>query len=99
MRLPFNITDSKLEENARVKFLYTSPELHQSIEISIDGEETSVEALVDSFQRFLGALGISIPPNVSLAFVEDDEEDNENDEDKDDDEGTEDSSKDKRKKK
>ena len=78
MRLPFDLSE-KLEENARVKFLYTSPELHQTIEIGIDGHETSVEALVDAFERFLGALGISIPPNVSLAFVEDDEEEDQDD--------------------
>lgn len=84
MRLPFNLSESKLEENARVKFLYTSPELHQTIEISIDGEDTSVEALVDAFERFLGALGISIPSNVSLAFVEDDDEEDEDDKDQDD---------------
>ena len=83
MRLPFNISD-KLEEDARVKFLYTSPELHQTIEISLDGHETSVEALVDAFQRFLGALGISIPPNVNLVFIED-EEDEEQDEESDED--------------
>ena len=97
MRLPFNISDSKLEDNARVKFLYTSPELHQTIEISIDGEETSVETLVDAFQRFLGALGISIPPNVSLAFLEEDDEENSDDEGDEDDEGSREN--DKRKKK
>jgi hypothetical protein len=83
MRLPFDLSE-KLEENARVKFLYTSPELHQTIEIGLDGHETSVEALVDAFERFLGALGISIPPHVSLAFVENDEEEEDgedNDED------------------
>lgn len=83
MRFPFDIS-GKLEENARVKFLYTSPELHQTIEISLDGQDTSVEALVDAFQRFLGALGISIPPNVILAFVEDDEDDEEDNEEKED---------------
>lgn len=85
MRLPFDLSD-KLEEDARVKFLYTSPELHQTIEISLDGHETSVEALVDAFQRFLGALGISIPPNVSLGFIEDDEEETEQTDDEDDEE-------------
>lgn len=84
MRLPFEFSD-KLEENARVKFLYTSPELHQTIEISLDGHETSVEALVDAFERFLGALGIGIPPNVSLVFIEnDEEEDDQNNDDEDD---------------
>lgn len=83
MRLPFNLSD-KLEEDARVKFLYTSPELHQTIEISLDGHETSVEALVDAFQRFLGALGISIPPNINLAFVEDDEEEEDSEDEEDD---------------
>jgi hypothetical protein len=82
MRLPFDLSE-KLEENARVKFLYTSPELHQTIEISLDGHETSVEALVDAFERFLGALGISIPPNVSLGFIEEDEDEEDDDDDND----------------
>lgn len=88
MRLPFNLKETKLEEDARVKFIYTSPELHQNIEISMDGEETSVETLLEAFQRFLGALGISVPPNVILGFVEleededgDSEEDSEEDKD------------------
>lgn len=80
MRLPFDLSE-KLEEDARVKFLYTSPELHQTIEISLDGHETSVEALVDAFERFLGALGISIPPNVSLNFVENEQKEEDDDED------------------
>ena len=88
MRLPFNLSETKLEEDARVKFIYTSPELHQNIEISMDGEETSVETLLNAFERFLGALGISLPPNVILGFVEleededgDSEEDSEEDKD------------------
>lgn len=70
MRLPFELTNSKFEENARVKFSYTSPELHQNIEVSMDGEDTTVEALLDAFQRFLGALGIMTPDNVVLGFIE-----------------------------
>ena len=70
MRSPFNLTNIGLEEEARVKFSYTSPTLHQNIEISIDGDETSVEDLLDSFHRFLNALGISTPENVVLGFVE-----------------------------
>ena len=81
MRLPFNLSETKLEEDARVKFIYTSPELHQNIEISMDGEETSVETLLNAFERFLGALGISVPPNVILGFVEVEETDEETDED------------------
>ena len=75
MRLPFDLSNSKIENNARVKFLFTSPELHQNIEVSLDGNDTSVETLLDAFRRFLGALGISIPDNVEVGFVElDDEE-------------------------
>jgi hypothetical protein len=81
MRLPFNLSETKLEEDARVKFIYTSPELHQNIEISMDGEETSVETLLNAFERFLGALGISVPPNVVLGFVELEDEDLEDGED------------------
>lgn len=88
MRLPFNLTETKLEEDARVKFIYTSPELHQNIEISMDGEDTSVETLLNAFERFLGALGVSIPPNVILGFVE-----VEDDEDDDGEDGEEDSNK------
>lgn len=81
MRLPFNIDGDKIEQDARVKFTYTSPELHQNIEISLDGDETSVEALFDAFQRFLGALGISTPPNIIVGFVELDEDDEDEKED------------------
>ena len=70
MRSPFNITNIGLEEEARIKFSYTSPTLHQNIEISIDGDATSVEDLLDSFHRFLNALGVSTPENVVLGFVE-----------------------------
>lgn len=70
MRSPFNITNLGLEEEARIKFSYTSPTLHQNIEISIDGDETSVEDLLDSFHRFLNALGVSTPENVVLGFLE-----------------------------
>lgn len=89
MRLPFEIDNSKFEQGARVKFTFNSPELHQNIEISLDGEETSVETLLDAFQRFLGALGISVPPNVGLGFIEfeeDDDDDDKTDEDIGDDE-------------
>ena len=85
MRLPFDLSESKFEQDARVKFSFTSPELHQNIEISLDGEETSVEALLDAFHRFLGALGICTPSNVILGFVEvndDDEESDDENEDK-----------------
>lgn len=77
MRLPFNIDKSDLNEDARIKFIYTSPELHQNIEISIDGDKTSVEALLDAFERFLGALGVSIPDDVMLQFIRIDDEDDE----------------------
>jgi len=84
MRLPFNLSETKFEEDARVKFIYTSPELHQNIEISMDGEETSIETLLNAFERFLGALGISVPPNVVLGFVELEDEDLEDGEDSED---------------
>lgn len=74
MRLPFDLEHSKFEQDARVKFSFTSPELHQNIEISLDGDQTSVETLLDAFQRFLGALGISVPNNVILGFIELEEE-------------------------
>ncbi len=70
MRLPFEISTNKIDEGSRVKFLYTSSELHQNIEISLDGENTSIEAMMDAFHRFLSALGISIPPDVTVGFVE-----------------------------
>ncbi len=96
MRLPFKFDESNLNEDARIKFTYNSPELHQNIEISLDAEKTSVDSLLDAFERFLGALGISIPEDVILQFVrvqsdEEDEEDeeskeqNDNDDDDDDD--------------
>lgn len=87
MRLPFDITGPKFQEEARVKFLFNSPELHQSIEISIDGNDTSVETLCDAFQRFLGALGITFPDNVVVGLIELDED--ELDEDEEDDSGDE----------
>ena len=82
MRIPFNFDDSGLKEDARIKFIYTSPELKQNIEISMDGDEVSVEALLDAFERFMGALGICIPENAILGFIEvneDDDDDGEND--------------------
>lgn len=84
MRLPFELGNHKLEEDARVKFSYTSPELHQNIEISLDGDETTVEALLDAFQRFLGALGICTPPNVFVGFVEADEDEEEKEDEEED---------------
>lgn len=79
MRLPFEFNNSKFDDEARIKFLYTSPELHQNIELSLDGDKTSVEALLDAFQRFLGALGVSVPENVVLGFVQLDDEDEDDD--------------------
>jgi hypothetical protein len=94
MRLPFDIDQGKFETDARVKFTFNSPELHQNIEISIDGEETSVEVLLDAFHRFLNALGINTPDNVILGFIEinepnerdGDEEDDDDDDEEDDEE-------------
>jgi hypothetical protein len=83
MRKPFDFNTTKFEEDARVKFIYTSPEHHQNIEISIDGDEASVEVLMDAFQRFLGALGVPFPSNVSLEFVEYNEKPSEDNEDED----------------
>jgi hypothetical protein len=77
MRLPFDFNNSNLPEEARIKLIYNSPELKQNIEISIDGDEISVEALLDSFQRFMGALGVCVPENVMLGFVEIDEDEEE----------------------
>lgn len=90
MRLPFKFDESNLNEDARIKFIYNSPELHQNIEISLDAEKTSVDSLLDAFERFLGALGISIPDDVILQFVrvrsdEDEDEDEDKDEDGDED--------------
>lgn len=81
MRFSHPFGDPKLEDDARVKFSFTSSEMHQNIEISLDGNETTVEALLDAFQRFLGALGISTPENVMLAFIETKEQDEEDEED------------------
>jgi hypothetical protein len=79
MRLPFEFNNSKFDDEARIKFSYTSPELHQNIELSLDGDKTSVEALLDAFQRFLGALGVSVPEDVVLGFVRLDDEDGDED--------------------
>ena len=84
MRLPFDINGPKFEDEARVKFLFHSPELNQNIEISIDGDKTSVETLCDAFQRFLGALGITFPENVAVGLVELDEDEIDIDDDDDD---------------
>jgi hypothetical protein len=88
MRQPFSLSNTKFEDDARVKFIYTSPEHNQNIEISIDGEETSVEVLLDAFHRFICALGIPMPPNVGIEFVEyidKPKDEKEEDEDEDDD--------------
>lgn len=80
MRLPFDFSDSPFGEDARIKFSYTSPELHQNIEISLDGDQTSVIAVMDAFQRFLGALGVCMPENAVIGFIEiEDDEDDEDD--------------------
>ena len=83
MRLPFNISETKFDPtSSRVKFSFTSPELHQNIEISLDGNDTSIDALLDAFQRFLGALGVCLPDNIVLGFVEEtDDEDDDDDQD------------------
>lgn len=70
MRLPFDLDNSKFRDDARVKFIYTSPEFNQNIEISLDGDNTSVETLLDAFHRFLRALGVCTPENVVLGFIE-----------------------------
>ncbi len=89
MRSPFNLSTTKFEEDARVKFIYTSPEHHQNIEISVDGDETTVGVLIDAFQRFLGALGLPIPPNVCLELVEYVEKEKDEDSDEESDEESE----------
>jgi hypothetical protein len=95
MRLPFKFDESNLNEDARIKFTFTTPELHQNIEISLDAEDASVDSLLDAFERFLCALGINIPDNVLLQFVrvdlkdkegEGDEDEEGEDEDEDEDE-------------
>lgn len=83
MRLPFEFNNSKFED-ARIKFVYTSPKHDQNIEMSMNGDEATVEELLDTFHRFLGALGIYTPEDVVLGFIklsedQDDEEDSEND--------------------
>jgi hypothetical protein len=83
MRPPFDLSKTKFEDDARVKFIYTSPEHNQNIEISIDGDEASVDVLLDAFQRFLGALGVPFPPNVGLEFVEYKEKNGEEESEKD----------------
>ncbi len=75
MRLPFDLNDSQFLSDARIKFSYTAPELNQNIEISIDGDKVSVETLLETYERFLGALGVCIPSNVMLGFVEIDDQD------------------------
>lgn len=81
MRLPFDFNNSNLNDEARIKLTYTSPELKQNIEISMDGDEVSIEALLDAFERFMGALGICIPEDAMLGFVNVDEDDEEEDDD------------------
>jgi len=84
MRPPFIPSDTiKFEDDTRIKFIYTSPEHNQNIEISVDGDETTVGVLMDAFQRFLGALGLQIPPNVSLELVEYVDKEESDDEDSD----------------
>lgn len=85
MRLPFDMNDSQFASDARIKFSYTAPELNQNIEISIDGDKVSVDALLETYERFLSALGVCIPSNVMLGFVQADEGDEEDDDDDDDD--------------
>ena len=95
MRIPFNFDKTNFEEDARIKFSYTSPELHQNIEISIDSNELSIDALLETFERFISALGVSIPDDVVVGFIrvndeEGDEDDDEGDDDDEDQDGGED---------
>jgi hypothetical protein len=87
MRLPFDMNDSQFASDARIKFSYTAPELNQNIEISIDGDKVSVDALLETYERFLSALGVCIPSNVMLGFVQADEGDEDDDDEDDDDDG------------
>ena len=87
MRLPFDMNDSQFASDARIKFSYTAPELNQNIEISIDVDQVSVDALLETYERFLSALGVCIPSNVMLGFVQADEGDEDDDDDDDDDDG------------
>lgn len=80
MRLPFEFNDSSITSDARIKFSYTAPELNQNIEISIDGDEVSIDVLLETYERFLGALGVCIPSNVMLGFIEMNEEEQADDE-------------------
>lgn len=79
MRLPFDFNNSNLSENARIKFSYNTPENHSNVEISIDASEISVDAVLEAFERFLGALGAHLPENVQVGFVEVDEDDDDED--------------------
>ena len=47
----------------------------------MDGNNTTVETLLEGFERFLGALGICTPSNVVLGFIELNDEDDEDLED------------------
>ena len=82
MRLPFELKESRFEEEARVKFIFTSPELHQNIEISLDGENCSMDALFEAFQRFLGALGIGLPENIIVGLIDLNDEEGDQEEEK-----------------
>ena len=79
MRIPFDFNNSNLNENARIKFSYNTPENQANVEISIDASEISVDDVLEAFERFLGALGAHLPENVQVGFVEVDEEDEEDD--------------------
>lgn len=90
MRLPFDFSNNSFQDDARIKFSFTSPELNQNIEISIDGSKLSVDVLLETFERFMSALGVSIPEDVVLGFIrmeesDDDDQDDEEDDDDDDD--------------
>ena len=88
MRLPFDISNNSFQDDARIKFTFTSPELNQNIEISIDGTKLSVDVLLETFERFMGALGVSIPEDVVLGFIRVEDEEGGDDEDNDDDGGS-----------
>ena len=89
MRLPFDFSNNSFQDDARIKFSFTSPELNQNIEISIDGSKLSVDVLLETFERFMSALGVSIPEDVVLGFIrmEESDEDDQDDDDDDDDDG------------
>lgn len=72
--LGFNIEKEKLP---KIEFKYSSQKFKQHVNIILENEdEINIDQLLEAFHKFISALGVSIPENVYIRFIEGDDESN-----------------------